>query len=1080
MGEENIPITIFLKNWWIDCQNIVSGTLSCNNPDIEIVNDSTYWNPIGKREYAQNEVAFIINNNSRTFGDVEFELTIDSDGYVQTLYFSLRNHSSYTSITPDDEIQNMLPNSEITVFDMNGDGIDELVFTTIDSLGYGRVNLIIDEQLKDLTISNLADVNPLIADIDGDGVYEIIVGNYNSNRPNIMALEYSTNTGDLFIDLQVEVSSRFNERFHSILVNDLNADGAPDIVIASEWNDYNYIDFFEYDNGILVSRSERFNIQTTIGDTLSKLLSPIASSNIDESKENEVVFLVGKYVNTNHIGSWDMVLGKITFNQNDRGSCGWDWDISDPIGDEYNASIDDFSATDLIISNPHPNEITTNYPYIYFGVGFSRIPRPIHLAGNSFFKLYCFEFVDSNPNLVWDYDMASNDDNYVEVLRNGGSIIAGDFLAYNPGIEIVISGSEEIIDSETGQFIQYITDIEDDLGFYHDVSDLSPSVISSAIGGNTAELFSYSDNKIICYDNSKKEVEQYTNNIPGDMEVVSLVAANLSSSSSRNLVILMSDGLNSFISSILVSNQGANYTYQWKQRQGNSRKTCEYFQPFPKMIDSDYYIWNDVELNGWSKTDAYLEIAPRTDIHTHYLSRLTVKGGLLLLGEENNPINISGLCNMDTKDYWKGIIVSNNTRLTMNSSDVSNASNALSLFDSGRREIEDCSFMNNTNAISMYNSSLVMNTSAIVNSECGIELHNVADLIMGYPYVSMNQIKDNSVGIKSYSSFLYMKGGNNSIINRPWNVITENTISQYSVQENYWGSSNEREIRSLFNNPDEFFYDPWLLTDPMRSSNNSDSYFILAECQRIAENWNLAISYYEQAFADTTNVNEKYFVLSGLYDCYNQLNSLSLYKQWLIENILVMEDFNLVKSMKNTLALVNRSLSDFTSALNYYESIIDEPASYIDSCYAAIDIGFTVLESNNRARSKYLHLNPTSYESHYKLVDKLITSIRDNEPLNDSNNVSILPKLNQNYPNPFNPSTTISFYNPKEGKVELKIYNLKGQLVKKLIKDELGEGTHSIVWNGDNNELKKVASGVYFYRLKTNNKTLVKKCLLLK
>jgi len=97
-------------------------------------------------------------------------------------------------------------------------------------------------------------------------------------------------------------------------------------------------------------------------------------------------------------------------------------------------------------------------------------------------------------------------------------------------------------------------------------------------------------------------------------------------------------------------------------------------------------------------------------------------------------------------------------------------------------------------------------------------------------------------------------------------------------------------------------------------------------------------------------------------------------------------------------------------------------------------------------------------------------------------NELLIPKLSLlNYPNPFNPSTTISYSIHEESKVELSIYNIKGQKIKSLLKDQITAGEHSIIWDGKDDAGKKVSSGVYLYKLNVNGKTeAVKKCLLLK
>ncbi|MDD3052622.1 MAG: T9SS type A sorting domain-containing protein, partial [Candidatus Cloacimonetes bacterium] len=95
--------------------------------------------------------------------------------------------------------------------------------------------------------------------------------------------------------------------------------------------------------------------------------------------------------------------------------------------------------------------------------------------------------------------------------------------------------------------------------------------------------------------------------------------------------------------------------------------------------------------------------------------------------------------------------------------------------------------------------------------------------------------------------------------------------------------------------------------------------------------------------------------------------------------------------------------------------------------------------------------------------------------------------LSQNYPNPFSLSsdrssgTAINYTIPNDGQVELSVYNLKGELVKTLLNEKRSKGPNSTLWNGLNDNNKIVGNGIYFYRLKFENKTIaVKKCILIK
>ena len=84
------------------------------------------------------------------------------------------------------------------------------------------------------------------------------------------------------------------------------------------------------------------------------------------------------------------------------------------------------------------------------------------------------------------------------------------------------------------------------------------------------------------------------------------------------------------------------------------------------------------------------------------------------------------------------------------------------------------------------------------------------------------------------------------------------------------------------------------------------------------------------------------------------------------------------------------------------------------------------------------------------------------------------------YPNPFNPETTISFSLPSSGKVRLDVYNLRGQLVRSLIDTRLEAGTHSVIWNGKDDSGRDSATGVYLFKLNTDQGNTVRKAMLLK
>jgi hypothetical protein len=83
--------------------------------------------------------------------------------------------------------------------------------------------------------------------------------------------------------------------------------------------------------------------------------------------------------------------------------------------------------------------------------------------------------------------------------------------------------------------------------------------------------------------------------------------------------------------------------------------------------------------------------------------------------------------------------------------------------------------------------------------------------------------------------------------------------------------------------------------------------------------------------------------------------------------------------------------------------------------------------------------------------------------------------LEQNYPNPFNPTTTINYSIPKAGNVQLLVYNTLGEVVNELVNEQHNEGTYSIDFTAQN-----LPSGIYFYRITYEKKSILKKMILLK
>ncbi len=83
--------------------------------------------------------------------------------------------------------------------------------------------------------------------------------------------------------------------------------------------------------------------------------------------------------------------------------------------------------------------------------------------------------------------------------------------------------------------------------------------------------------------------------------------------------------------------------------------------------------------------------------------------------------------------------------------------------------------------------------------------------------------------------------------------------------------------------------------------------------------------------------------------------------------------------------------------------------------------------------------------------------------------------LNQNYPNPFNPTTKIRYEIPKSTNIKLTVYDITGKEISILANQKVSSGSYEVEFNGEN-----LPSGVYFYKLETNDFIQTNKMILLK
>jgi hypothetical protein len=106
----------------------------------------------------------------------------------------------------------------------------------------------------------------------------------------------------------------------------------------------------------------------------------------------------------------------------------------------------------------------------------------------------------------------------------------------------------------------------------------------------------------------------------------------------------------------------------------------------------------------------------------------------------------------------------------------------------------------------------------------------------------------------------------------------------------------------------------------------------------------------------------------------------------------------------------------------------------------------------------------------YKTTNGGLTFINNSE-----NSIPVAYSLSQNYPNPFNPETKIKFTVSRSGNTKVFVYDVKGRVIQTLVNEQLQPGTYETTFDGS-----QLSSGVYYYKLISDNYIYTKKMVLLK
>ncbi len=1070
-------VEIWLKNWSHSDISVTSiqGLLTCDPIyGISITQNNAFWNGIDQYEFEQNLGVIKITDDTGLLRQVvfELELTIETANHG-TLFETIPIFVEVRINIKDPEIF-----SELTIDDLDNDGIDEIAFGAATSTNQGKVYLYKNGVLSYSDTERPVTAKIAFADLNNDGLKEIIA-------VDAEYLYVYDNEGiELYNDFVNDLPTI------SVAVEDITNDGQFEIVINNSEGVVVYYNCANLPNLL------RFDYSVD-GDVLSEL----AIANVDTDPRKDVIFLI-HHPNDHRL---ELVKFNFTLYPNVSGSY-----VSTEIGNPPNPNnFHSYDVTNILLLK-RENDHNPNHS-IFFG-------RVLNETGGiapdptlSNYYTYGYEW-PSETGIATEIWSVMGQDIYIghDATLPAGKIIAGEFLNgsdYTTGLELITYTDELIINIEgEGDTQSMGNHIHGHVYEYYVLNQVfyprnKHSIITNSSDFNNGRIYTFKGNKMKVYDSFKNYLPDYTITAGfSSNEIVSIAFGNAINEVDREVYYLTNTGM--LGSSYITSNQ--NLLCEFSQFQENARNTASYYQPLPIVIEDNIILKHDsvIDKNTVVTPGNTLTIEPGIEIRFEKNKSLVFSGesespypgGLICIGTEEDSIRIGGLCGNKMRSYWNSIDLNRGRTSEIEYAIFQNANTAIQYYDSDNHSLSNCRMSNNKIGVGFYSSSFEVNTNQISNNQYGVCCDKYASPLFGYPsipspYIGHNGIFYNYTGVHINKATPSFEDGfndicHNFIYNMKYNFDVSGPDIRINAENNWWGSEEEHEIIEYLDPVEKIIYDPWCNSpqSSFLSREDSLSLFQLACIELYECRYTNAINLFEQVIADSISSYEDYLSIAYMYTCYSKLNFLNVFLLYLDEQLISQPNLEFEKCLLHFKSLSYRATGDYDAAIVIYEDIItNNHLSYVDSCYAVIDIGHTYLESSGRAIGRLSHLRPESLQSHQLTTQMLLESIRTGNHL--QNQVPPVTKsiLYQNYPNPFNPTTTISFSIPDDSKVDVSIYNIKGQKVKTLVNEEMEKGLHKIVWNSTDKSSKSVSSGVYFYKLKVNGKDrAVKKCLLLK
>ncbi|MCL2064748.1 MAG: T9SS type A sorting domain-containing protein [Candidatus Cloacimonetes bacterium] len=362
-------------------------------------------------------------------------------------------------------------------------------------------------------------------------------------------------------------------------------------------------------------------------------------------------------------------------------------------------------------------------------------------------------------------------------------------------------------------------------------------------------------------------------------------------------------------------------------------------------------------------------------------------------------------------------------------------------------------------------------------------------------------------------------GDNSSVRNSFLDIETTGTTDLFGqigtntfIVNNFGVSTNEMKEQSTYTSNDWNFNDIWSMNSntnegyPYHQSNSTNFFYpprnltYVTNTNSITLTWDAPIDggteilekyliYRDDVMIDFTLVGSQTFIDSNVINdveytyyvtaVYTDPNGESVPSNSVTVKILPVDFLppqNLIANTDND--VVNLSweepIFDGFTIFDSYKIYRDE--IFIDNTDALFFIDDNIeykVEYTYYVTAFYTNPNGESIPSNSVTVKIIVTNIDE----------TILPtqtELVGNYPNPFNPETTLHFKLANNSRIVIEVFNIRGQIVKSLVDEYFSAGDYKVHWNGTDDMERSVTSGIYFYRMKTDDIVQTKRMLLLK